>query len=415
MKILHTSDWHLGRGLGNYDLFEDQEKAVNFIVEEAISRKVDALVIAGDVFDRGTPPPKSIKLLNSALTRLFEAGITSIVTAGNHDSAERLTAYANLLKENVYICGSLTDTGKPIVLEDVHGPVAFYPITFLYIDQALEAFSDQGHVEIARSHQAVYEHVMKVVAKDFAALKKKHKSARSVVIAHSFVTTYGTKSKREIVNGVEVENDAVVSESERDISVGGVQTISADTFDGASYVALGHLHGPQRINTQKSKALIRYSGSPIRYSLSEKNHKKSFAVVTLGADSSLEDSAVEIVPIPQTRGMVRVEDTCEQILGGTYANHRDDFVELIITDKSVNSIELAKARGYFNFVLSSQVKGFDAGRLEDFANVTTQKMHAIDVISTFFEKVSGAKPEGEALQFLSDVYEEVRNSGESTK
>lgn len=415
MKILHTSDWHLGRGLGNYDLFVDQERAVTFIVDQAIDRKVDVLIIAGDVFDRSTPPPASIKLLNAALTRLFEAGIVSIVTAGNHDSAERLTAYANLLKENVYICGSLADTGRPIVLEDEHGPVAFYPLTFLYVDQAIEAFAEQGHADITRSHQSVYDHAMKQISSDFSGLKKEHKFARSVVIAHSFVTTYGTKSKREIIDGLEVENSAVVSESERDISVGGVQTVSADTFDGATYVALGHLHGPQRITPQKTKAMIRYSGSPIRYSLSEKNHKKSFAIVTLGADATLDDDAVEVIAIPQTRGMIRVEDTCAQILSGKYQNHKDDFVELLITDESVDSIELAKARGYFNFVLSTAIKGFDAGRLEDFANVTTQKMNAIDIIGTFFEKVSGAKPEDDDLLLLSDVYEEVRNAGEPNK
>ena len=411
MKILHTSDWHLGRGLGNYDLYEDQAKAIKFIVDEAIERKVDVFIIAGDVFDRGTPPPISIKHLNDALTRLYEAGIISIITAGNHDSADRLSAYANLLKENVYIWGSISDTGKPIIHKDEHGDVAFYPLTFLYPDQSIETFASLGKGEVSRSHQAVHEHAMSLIKKDLES----RKNTRAVVIAHSFVTTYGTKKKLEVVDGLEIENDAVVSESERDISVGGVQTVTADTFDGASYVALGHLHGAQKISTQKSKALLRYSGSPIRYSLSEKNHKKSFVIVNLGKDSVLTDDDIEIVPIPQSRGMATIKATCAEILGGKFAANKEDFVELILTDDEIDPIELAKVRGYFNFVLSTDTKNFSASRLEDFADAETQNLSDIVLINLFFEKVSGKSLEGKNLETITSAYEEVRNASEVAK
>lgn len=409
MKILHTSDWHLGRGLGNYELHADQAAAVKFIVDEAIKREVDVFVIAGDVFDRGTPPPVSIKLLNDALTRLYEAGIVSIVTAGNHDSADRLSAYANLLKENVYICGSIADTGKPIIQRDQHGDVAFYPLTFLYPDQSIETFSSLGQGDVARSHQAVHEHAMSLVKADLVG----RKNTRAVVIAHSFVTTYGTKKKREVVDGVETENGATVSESERDISVGGVQTVTADTFDGASYVALGHLHGPQKISTQESKALIRYSGSPIRYSLSEKNHKKSFAIVTLEAKPELTDEDVELVYIPQSRGMSTVRATCAEINEGKFEANKNDFVELIITDKKLDAVELAKARIYFPYVLSTQTSMFNVARLDDFAAVDTQNLTDMELITQFFEKVAGNELDAEDLKVVTEAFEEVRNSQEA--
>lgn len=411
MKILHTSDWHLGRGLGNYELHEDQSQAVNFIIDEAIARRVEVFIIAGDVFDRPTPLPDHIKILNNALTRLFDAGILSIITAGNHDSAGRLAAYANLLKENVYICGSIADTGKPIIHADEHGDVAFYPLTFLYPDQSIETFAMLGQGEVSRSHQAVHEHAMSLINAD----RKKRKNPRSVVIAHSFVTTYGAKTKLEIVNGVEVENGATVSESERDISVGGVQTVTADTFDGATYVALGHLHGPQRISTQKSNTLLRYSGSPIRYSLSEKNHKKSFAIVNLGANPVLTDDDIEIVPIPQARGMATIQATCSEILSGKFEANKEDFVELIITDEELDSIELAKARTYFPFVLSTRTKSFNVARLEDFADLETQNMDDMELIAQFFEKVAGKKLAGADLKTITSAYEEVRNSSEISK
>jgi exonuclease SbcD len=188
MKILHTSDWHLGRGLGDYELYEDQEAAIKFIVDEAISHKANVLVVAGDVFDRGTPPPRSIKLLNQALTRLNEAGIVSIVTAGNHDNAERLSAYSNLLTENVHIWGSITDTGKPILVNDEHGLVAFYPITYLYPDKSIETFEELGQGKVERSHQAVHEHAMNLIRANFEELKKasadcRLNSAESAVLA----------------------------------------------------------------------------------------------------------------------------------------------------------------------------------------------------------------------------------------
>ena len=411
MKVLHTSDWHLGRGLGNYELLEDQAKAIKFIVDEAIKRQVDVFIVAGDVFDRPTPQPEQIKLLNDALTRLFDAGIVSIITAGNHDSAGRLAAYANLLKENVYICGSIADTGKPIIHKDEHGDVAFYPLTFLYPDQSIETFAKLGQGEIQRSHQSVHEHAMALINADL----KTRINTRAVVIAHSFVTTYGTKAKLEEVDGFEIENGATVSESERDISVGGVQTVTADTFDGASYVALGHLHGPQKISTQKSKTLLRYSGSPIRYSLSEKNHKKSFAIVNINSNPVLTDDDIEIVPIPQTRGMATVKATCAEILSGKFKANQDDFVELIITDETIDAIELAKARKYFTRVLSTKTHSFNVARLEEFANLDTAKLSDMDLISQFFKKVAGNNLQGDDLKTVTDVYEEVRVSLEESK
>ena len=411
MRILHTSDWHLGRGLGNYDLFSDQEDAVGFIVDEAIKRQVEVIVIAGDVFDRGTPPPRSIKLLNAALTRLYEAGIVSIVTAGNHDSAERLTAYANLLKDNVYICGSIADTGKPIIFKDEFGDVAFYPLSFLWPDQSIETFESLGHGAINRSHQAVHEHAMSLVLADL----KSRETKRAVVIAHSFVTTYGVKKKRELIDGVEVENDVTVSESERDLSIGGVQTVTADAFDGATYVALGHLHGAQKITPQKSKTLLRYSGSPIRYSLSEKNHKKSFAVINIGPESVISETDIEVVPIPQSRGMVTVKASCAEILSGKYEANKNDFVELVITDQTLDAIELAKARTYFPFVLRTETKFFNPGRLGEFAGIDSEKMSDLELISQFFQKVAGKKLDAGELKIVTAAFENVNKDLEAGK
>lgn len=407
MKILHTSDWHLGRGLGDYELYADQEAAINFIVDQAIHQKVDVLIVAGDVFDRGTPPPKSIKLLNEALTRLNESGIVSIVTAGNHDNADRISAHSNLLKENVHIWGSIGDTGTPILVNDEHGVVAFYPITFLYPDKSIEAFAELGHGKVERSHQAVHEHAMNLIRANFEEVKKTSKNPRMVVISHSFVSTYGTKSKLDVKEGLEIENGAVVSQSERDISVGGVQTITADTFQCATYVALGHLHGAQKVSSLKSNAVLHYSGSPIKYSLSEVNHNKSFAIVNLGEEPTISEANVELISIPQARGMARLEGTCVELIDGRYKNHVDDFLELTITDERLDTIELAEVRSYFKSILSTKYKNFNRTRLAEYASNDTSKMTDLEILTTFFEKVSGTKLEGAELSTITSVYEEI--------
>jgi exonuclease SbcD len=411
VKILHTSDWHLGRNIATFDLSAAQADAVQFIVDEAIKRKVDVFIIAGDVYDQGRPAVAEINLLNRALTQLNEAGITVIVTAGNHDEAERLAANSNLMKESVHIWGSIEDSGKSIVLQDEHGPVAFYPITYLKPFASREIFNQRGAAIEKASHQEVVSQAMSFVREDLNRLVSENgNNVRSVVIAHAFVTTHGAKSENEVSQ--EGQLDGVTrSESERDLSVGGIQNASSDLFEGISYVALGHIHGPQQVKAKSPKTAIRYSGSLLKYSLSEANHKKSFVILQLGSNSTVSDEDIELVSIPQPRGMARLVGDVDKLTGGQFAANKNDFVDVIVTDAKYSESLQSKIMNYFPFMMSFSHKPArgEAGTSVS-EDIRGRQLSEIDIIKGFFSKVTGADLSKIELEVVQSAIEEV-NAG----
>ena len=411
MRILHTSDWHLGRNIATFDLSNAQADAVQFIVDEAIKRKVDVFIIAGDVYDQGRPAVAEINLLNKALTRLNNAGITVIVTAGNHDEAERLAANSNLMKDNVHIWGAIEDSGKSIVLQDEHGPVAFYPLTYLKPFASREIFNERGAAIEKASHQEVVAQAMSFVREDLNRLVSENGSdVRSVVIAHAFVTTHGAKAEDEASQ--EGQLDGVTrSESERDLSVGGIQNAASDLFEGISYVALGHIHGPQKVKAKSPKTAIRYSGSLLKYSLSEANHKKSFVILQLGSNSTVSDEDIELVSIPQPRGMARLVGDVDKLTGGQFAANKNDFVDVIVTDAKYSESLQSKIRNYFPFMMSFAHKPArgEAGTSVS-EDIRGRQLSEIDIIKGFFSKVTGADLSKIELEVVQSAIEEV-NAG----
>jgi exonuclease SbcD len=411
LKILHTSDWHLGRNIATFDLSAAQADAVQFIVDEAIKRKVDVFIIAGDVYDQGRPAVAEINLLNKALTQLNEAGITVIVTAGNHDEAERLAANSNLMKESVHIWGAIEDSGKSIVLQDEHGPVAFYPLTYLKPFASREIFNERGAAIEKASHQEVVAQAMSFVREDLNRLVSENGSnVRSVVIAHAFVTTHGARAEDE--ESQEGQLDGVTrSESERDLSVGGIQNAASDLFEGISYVALGHIHGPQKVKAKSPKTAIRYSGSLLKYSLSEANHKKSFVILQLGSNTTVSDEDIELVSIPQPRGMARLVGDVDKLTGGQFAANKNDFVDVIVTDAKYSESLQSKIMNYFPFMMSFAHKpARGEARTSVSEDIRGRQLSEIDIIKGFFSKVTGADLSKIELEVVQSAIEEV-NAG----
>jgi len=412
MKILHTSDWHLGRSLHGFLLYDAQTAAVNHIVDEAIGQKVSAVIIAGDVYDRQIPPNESIKLLNSALTRLDEAGIATIITAGNHDGADRISANSNLLKDKVRIVGNFDDLEQPEVLQDEHGPLLVYPITYLHPEIASTGLAPEGEEPLQRSHEAVMSRAMELIRADLAIREAKHgKPIRTVVVAHAFVGTYGGASKRVESEGELKEGDQKVSESERDLSIGGIQVIPSEVFDGIGYVALGHLHGPQTVKPKSEvKTKLRYSGSLLRYSMSERNHKKSFAIIDFGPEVYLSDERISLHEIPQPCGMYRLEDTLENLVSGTYAKHQADYVEVIVTDTVYPESMYSRIKNYFPNLINIQRSpgGVSAAR-ERVARVDARNVDPIEVMHSFFDQAVGRNLTKEESELLGGVYELARD------
>lgn len=369
MRLLHTSDWHLGRSLHGVDLLEHQAAFLDHLVELAREERVDAVLVAGDVYDRAIPPLEAVDLLADALARFSEL-TTVVLTSGNHDSATRLGFGSTLMRERVRLRTALAGVGEPVVV----GDALVYGLPYLDPDFTRVPLSD-GDEPLARSHEAVLAAAMRRVRADRTARSQ----ARAVVMAHAFVT------------------GGEASESERDIRVGGVDQVPAGVFGGVDYVALGHLHGPQRVAER-----VRYSGSPLAYSFSEQHHHKSTALVDLGPD----EPAVELVPTPVPRRLADVTGTLDELLGPAGEAHVDDWVRVTVTDVA-RPVELyRRVKDRFPHALAVQhvpAGGAQPGR----AVVVSPAADPLAVATDFVRHVTGADPAPAEVAVLRRAYEDV--------
>ena len=273
--MIHTSDWHLGRAFHQVGLHGAQSAYLDSLVDVVRSESVDAVLVSGDVYDRALPAPDTVGLLSDAVERIIDAGAAVVLSSGNHDSAIRLGFASRLLERSgLHIRTSLDDIGRPVVIKGV----AVHPLP--YLEPSLTA----GHLGATeRTHAGVLRAAMGRVRASLA--QGGHE--RSVVMAHAFVTGGAT------------------SESERDISVGGVAAVPPEVFGGVDYAALGHLHGRQEVADG-----VRYSGSPVAMSFSEARHTKGSWLVDLSAD----EPSVEFVAAPVERPMALLSGTLEELL-----------------------------------------------------------------------------------------------------
>lgn len=301
VRLLHTSDWHVGRTFHGADLLAEQESVLRHLADVVAEEAVDVVVVAGDVYDRAVPSAEAVRVATTALRLMREAGAALVITPGNHDSAARLGAFAEFAAAGgLHLRTTVGGIDKPVMLTDEHGPVAFYGIPYLEPEPARHALG----VPDARGHTGVLSEAMRRVRDDLDA---RPSGTRSVVLAHAFVT------------------GGEASESERTIAVGGVEQVSGSVFDGVDYVALGHLHGPQRLADH-----LRYSGSPLAYSFSEAQHKCVW-LVDLDA-GGLAD--VRRCDLPAPRRLATARGTLADLL--TSPEHEslvDCYLSVTLTDR----------------------------------------------------------------------------------
>ncbi|MFG2769578.1 exonuclease SbcCD subunit D [Streptomyces sp. NPDC048350] len=301
MRFLHTSDWHLGRSFHRVSLLDAQSAFLDHLVATVRERDVDAVLVAGDVYDRAVPPLTAVELFDTALHRLAEAGVPTVMISGNHDSARRLGVGAGLIERaGIHLRTAPAGVGTPVMLADAHGSVALYGLPYLEPALVRERFG-----AAKAGHEAVLAAAMDRVRADLAT---RPAGTRSVVLAHAFVA------------------GGEPSDSERDITVGGVAAVPAGVFDGVDYVALGHLHGSQTVTPR-----VRYSGSPLAYSFSEVHHRKSMWLIDLGADGTIE--AAERVDCPVPRPLARIRGRLDDLLADpALVRHEESWVEATLTD-----------------------------------------------------------------------------------
>lgn len=392
MRFLHTSDWHLGRGLGGHDLSAAQVAAVDHIIDVALEEHVEAFIIAGDVFDRAFPSVEDVRALNRALTRIHAAGIPVIMTAGNHDEGARLASYRGMLADGITVVGEYEQVGTAVELHDAHGPVVFYPLPYLDPDGARRVLAATPDEPLPRSHEAVMAEAMRRVRSDLQARRAEQPATRAVVIAHAFVV-----NGKETAQQLEDEQ----SKSERDITVGGVATVPSAVFDGVHYVALGHLHGPRDVVAGPTR--IRYSGSLLRYSLSELRHEKSVTVVDLSAEGAC---TVTTHAIPQPAGMARLRGSLAEVCSDTNARHHDDFVEITLTDVRLPDNFYAQLDSRFRRILHvEQERPKPVTGADDAGAVAVAQLKPIDTLRNYYEHATGAQVTPRLDAVLQDVLE----------
>ncbi|WP_193106777.1 exonuclease SbcCD subunit D [Brachybacterium sp. FME24] len=371
MRILHTSDWHLGRTFHEANLHPHQEEFHDWLVELVTQRAIDVVVIPGDVYDRAVPPLEAVKLLGRTLTRL-SAKTTVVLTPGNHDSADRLGFGAELMRDGVHI---LTDTQAalehPVVVPDAHGDVLFFGLPYLVPDIARFALVSDESEPLARSHEAVTRAAMDKVTTRIAqyaeAAGPDAPRPRSVVLSHTFVT------------------GGDPSDSERDLSVGGVDSVPASVMGGVDYVALGHLHGCQDLSARAGTTAW-YSGSPLAFSFSEKNQRKSVLLVDLGAPGEVE---VERIATPVPRRLAELRGSLDDVLAKAAA-HREDWVKAVITDPHRPPHLLDRLRAAFPYLRHTEHR--PEGREDsDLTPVVRREQDPMDVMGEFLEYVTGVE------------------------
>lgn len=305
MRILHTSDWHVGRTLHGVSLQEAHERWFDHLVDVVREEAIDAVLVSGDVYDRAVPPVESVGLLSDTLARLC-ARTRVIVTPGNHDSATRLGFGSDLFADTLVVRAGVGGVGTPVAVGD---EALVYPLPYLDPDMTRRELAAGGE-PLARSHEAVLTAAMDRVHADLARRRRAAgRRVPAVVMAHAFVT-----------GGAE-------SESERDIRVGGVGAVPADVFGAeVDYVALGHLHGPQQV---RSRTTARYAGSPVAFSFSECDHSKSAVIVDLAEGRA---PAVETVPAPVVRRLRQARGSLAHLLSGRYDHYAHDWCKFEVTD-----------------------------------------------------------------------------------
>ncbi|RJQ71531.1 exonuclease SbcCD subunit D [Pseudonocardiaceae bacterium YIM PH 21723] len=299
MRLLHTSDWHIGRTFHGRDLLADQREVLSGLADLVAAEGIDVVLIAGDLYDRAVPSTEAVRVCTEVLGAIRAAGAQIVLISGNHDSAPRLAAFAEFAAAGgLHVRARIAGLDEPVLLTDEHGQVAIYGLPYLEPDIAREPLGTE------RGHAAVLGAAMDRVRADLAG-----RDARSVVLAHAFVT--GGQG----------------SESERKIAVGGVEDVPGSTFDGVDYVALGHLHGRQVLAEH-----LRYSGSPLAYSFSEINHHKSAFIVELDATGLAEVRTHEL-PVP--RRLATLSGELDDLLADpAHDTLVDCYLSVVLTDRA---------------------------------------------------------------------------------
>lgn len=385
MKIFHTADWHLGKIVQGVHMTEDQRDVLEQLIEAARTERPDAVIVAGDLYDRAVPPTDAVRLLDDVLSEIvLGLGIPVIAVAGNHDSPNRLHFGSGFMKEKgFHMAGILERDAAPVILDDEHGEVHFHCLPFADPSVVRALYEDDSVTNHDEAMRCLLEH----------RCGNLDTAARHVLVGHAFVTP-----------GAEPEENT--STSERPLSVGGAEYVDAGRFGKFHYTALGHLHRAHAVGNP----LVRYSGSPLKYSISEETHNKGFLCVELDGEGRV---SAEHRPLVPRRDMRTVEGTLAEVLE---MPHSEDYVFVRLLDETPVLYPMERMRSVFpNALHVSRVMPVRPDAT-DKPGRRTDEMDDAGMFRAFHEEITGSAPDEETEELFRSVLDELlANERETVK
>lgn len=374
MKIIHLADLHIGKRVNEFSMIDDQKYILNQILEIIDKEKPDAIIIAGDVYDKQVPSIEAVELLDSFISNISKRKTTTFIISGNHDSAERLAFGSSLMAMGkIYISPVYNGKISKYTLKDDFGNANFYLLPFVKPNHVKRFFPDEKIESYTDAISVVIDNL------------KLNTSEINILIAHQFVT------------------GASRTESE-EISVGGLDNVDASVFKDFDYVALGHIHRPQKIGTEK----IRYCGTPLKYSFSEVNDTKSVSIIEI---NSKEDFNLRTIPLIPERDMRKIRGTYEELTTKTnYENtNTDDYIHVTLTDEFNVPDAIQKLRVIYKNIMKLE---YDNTRTRESRNINLDDMvienkNPLEIFSEFYKLQNNQEMDDEQKEIIKKIMEEV--------
>ncbi|QHQ62556.1 exonuclease subunit SbcD [Anaerocolumna sedimenticola] len=384
MKFLHISDLHIGKKLREADFTEDQIHILNEIISIVDDTKPDGIFIAGDIYDRSVPPASAVNLFDDFLTNLEKRNIMVFIVSGNHDSPERLNFGKEIMgKNSIYISGAFKGEMDRITLSDEYGQVNIYLLPYIKPSIVSNFIKETELDTYEKAVQAVFESA------------KIDREQRNILVAHQYVTNQGIEPER--------------SDSEV-ISVGGLDNIDVSVFDPFDYVALGHIHGPQKIGRET----VRYCGTPLKYSFSECKHQKSVTCIVITHKNNVEISQIPLHPI---RDLRVIKDKLDHLLHDEkYINKNcEDYIHAILTDEEDIYDAIGKLRTVYSNVLilekeNTKTKNNENSKTSASGDVT--KRSPMDLFEEFYQNQNNIELNNIQKRILMDLFTELGGEAE---
>lgn len=383
MKILHTSDWHIGKKVNEISMFENQKYVFEQIYEIIKNEKVDVVVMAGDVYDKSIVDTESIKFLEEILNKIVvECGAKIILISGNHDSAIRIS-FLNTFLENsgIFICGKFDGKINKIILNDEFGEINFYPLSYFNEDEIKHIFNS----EEIKNFDDAFKKIIQTTEVDY--------SQRNVFIGHGY---FANKNMEEIIE----------SDSERRLSIGGQEVIDVGIIENFDYVALGHLHANQKIIHDH----IRYSGSIVKYSFSEMKHKKSVCIVELFEKGNV---SIKKIDLKCKYDMKQIEGFIDVLLSKEFYENLNvlDYYRVILHDSIGLSDPVSRLRKVYKNVMEVKFKDNEMinNNESNFQSEDISSKNSFELFEEFYKHVSGKSVSDEQKEILKDVIDNLND------